>query len=324
MREVDFIAFSDLQVEDWSRFSTNHSRLGHALKAVKIISKDAMRYKCPVLFCGDFFDNPKELSNLVISSTFINFHRTLGSIPVYAISGNHDQSESNTSTHQSPSHLDLYNYAFDNFHLIDGTFKDTLKGNYRIHGIPYLKDNRGFVGMVKKARKYIEPRVKNILLVHTDFHNITYNKKQKSGTIENLPRKLNQLFRGFDLILSGHIHTPQVIRKNIVMLGATNHQRVSDMGVKMGYWRIFKDLSYEFVPLGLPEFKIGIDKNDGNFYIPENTLGAKAGLDNPNESAREFTTTDIKALSTRYLKARGLSGRDKLEILEKYLSHGLS
>jgi DNA repair exonuclease SbcCD nuclease subunit len=317
-KDIAFIAFSDIQVEDWKRFSTNHSRLHYCYTAMDTIGGVAKKHGVPVLFAGDFFDNAKTLTNYLITNTFKAFHRNFRELPFIAISGNHDQSESNTIAHKSPSHLDLYNFAFSSFSLIDGGYVDL--DQYRVHGIPYLKDNVGFVEMVKKARKALHAEKPNILLVHTDFHNIKYNLKRASSTVENLPRRLNKLFKGFDLILSGHIHAPSIIRHNIVMLGATNHQRTSDMGVKMGYWIIYKDLTYSFVELNLPEFKQGEDQKDGHFYLPK-TLHKK---DEGELVQGKFETLDVKKLAKRYLKETNTNSKKKLKALQEYLNRGIS
>lgn len=322
MSKVNFIIFSDVQVEDWKRFSTHHSRLGHSLAALERVSKAANDCECPVLFCGDFFDNAKELSNLVISSTFKTYHRNFKGIETFAISGNHDQSESNSITHKSPSHLELYDYALKNFHLLDNDFRDVkVKGrSYRIHGIPYLKDNKGFVDLVKVARRNLAKGKRNILLLHTDFHNISYDNKRKSGTIENLPRRLTKLFKGFDMIFSGHIHKPQLIRSNLLMVGATNHQRVSDLGINMGYWKLYDNLELEFVKLDLPQFKVGEEKGDGHFYIPKPRKIEKVKVG----KGESFITEDLDSLARNYLKAKNIEDRRKHKYLKKYLEHGLS
>lgn len=313
-----FIAFSDIQVEDWQRFSKDHSRLYDNFKAMEVVGSHANGIKVPVLFAGDFFDNPKELSNLLISKTYQKYKECFRFTPFFAISGNHDQSESNTPNNSSPSHLELYDHAFDNFHLLDG--KSEYLGGLAIHGIPYLKSNKGFVEAVKKTRKKIRKNFKNILLIHTDFHNIKYDNQRSSGTVENLPRYLNKLFKGFDLVLSGHIHKPQVIRKNIIMLGATHHQRISDVGIEMGYWVFYTDLSYDFIPLDLPQFKRGKDKKDGHFYVPKKITKVKDQV----STTESFTSTNLNKLAKNYLIATNNKNKTKLKYLAKYLEDGFT
>lgn len=60
------------------------------------------------------------------------------------------------------------------------------------------------------------------------------------------------------------------------MIGAPNQQRRTDKNCKLGYWKIYEDLSMEFVPLkGFPKFKDVESeediKDDGNYYtiIPQ-------------------------------------------------------
>lgn len=319
MKKVAFIAFSDLHAEDWKRFSVNHSRLNHNFEVLKIIKRACTTHETDnVLFAGDFFDNPSGLTNLLITNTFKTYRRTLAKKNMIAISGNHDQSEMNTPTNPSPSHLQLYDEAFKNFNLLDHRTY-TMPG-FKVFGVPYLKNNVGFEEAVKDLKKGLSTTKQNILLVHTDFHNIQYDNQRSGGITENLPRRLGKLFKGFDLVLSGHIHKPQVIRKNIVMLGATHHQRISDRGVEMGYWLIYDDLSYKFIPITtLPQFKYG-DKPDGkNFIVPRvKDLKTEAAL--PEQA--KFKSTNVRKLSKNYLKAKGVKDTRKLDLLEKYLSKG--
>jgi len=320
MKKVIYIAFSDIQLEDWRKYSKLHSRLIHGLRVLSIIKRAHEQHGAlGVLFAGDFFDNPKSLENLVITQSFKKYKRTLSDKLVYAISGNHDQSESNTPTNRSPTHLELYNEAFEKFNLIDYKFVEDKFA--RIFGIPYLKNNVGFVDCVNEFKKNLSKTKKNILLTHADYSYIDYDNKRSSGRVENIPLELKKLFKGFDLVLSGHIHKPQVIRRNVVMLGAPNHQRISDMGVDMGYWLIYEDLTYKFIKIKLPEFKEGEDQGDGHFYIPKMTEIENSTQD---PSSKVFSTLDPLKLGKRYLTATNQKNINKLKILEEYLNKSLS
>lgn len=61
-------------------------------------------------------------------------------------------------------------------------------------------------------------------------------------------------FKGFDLVLSGHIHEPQTF-PNGRYLGNPLHLRMTDVNSKRGAWVLDTDtLAMEFVPLRYPEF----------------------------------------------------------------------
>src|SRR5690606_29949367 len=112
---VAFIAFSDIQIEDWKRYSTDHSRLyvnGVILSKVRKLCK---KYKVPALFGGDLFDNPKHLTNLVLQESLKWFSKfRQDNIQILGIHGNHDQSESNYVDHSSPNYFQTLCQVFPN------------------------------------------------------------------------------------------------------------------------------------------------------------------------------------------------------------------
>lgn len=316
-KKVAFIAFSDIQIKDWALFSKNHSRLKHSMQAMRRISQLAIKYQVPILFAGDFFDNNKEIDNRTLGMAIRNYKKTLGELEVIGISGNHDQGELSTPSHYPVNYMTTWAEIFDNFHLVD--FSKWENSTARVQGIPYLTNNVGFSESVNKARSNRHPTKKNILLVHTDFHHIAYNKVRTSGTVENLDMNLGKLFKGFDLVLSGHIHAPAKIRHNIYMLGATNHQRTSDLGVDMGIWKVYEDMSMSFIKLDLPQFKRGEPKDDIHFYLPEVQMKSESEeKDLPNKSISPLE------LAKEYLRHTDQKSKKKLNILNKYINAAIS
>src|SRR5690606_39729757 len=93
-RKVKFIAAGDFHMEDWTRFSVNHSRLDQSLSVLEALYNLCVKHLCfNLLFTGDLFENPEALSNIVITSTFKKYKQWLENVKVYAISGNHEQFE---------------------------------------------------------------------------------------------------------------------------------------------------------------------------------------------------------------------------------------
>lgn len=311
-----FIAFSDIQIEDWKRYSNDHSRLNHNEVILKRVLSLSLKYgKVPVLFCGDLFDNPKYLTNLVLNKSFLWLrHFFANGVEVFCIPGNHDQSEKNILGHDSPNYISLLSLAYPNFQNISYTYKHWFK--YMLHGIPYQTNNQGFDESIERAVHLAmgNPNKKHILLIHRDLP----GAKDTNGRVvgdESEFTKLNKYFKKFDLVLSGHIHKPQKLRSNVLMLGATHQQRVSDAGTKMGCWKIYPDMTWKFVPLRMPEFTFDETNKEGNFFVDK-----PIEMKDLPEEVKVFNTNDPSKLAKAYMRAKGINSRSKRLLLTKYLN----
>ncbi len=317
-KKVIFIAFSDIQIEDWKQYSKDHSRLYDNEKILKKIYEKAEKYKCPVLFGGDLFDNPYGLSNRVLNEMakwFKKFKR-----PIYAISGNHDQQEKNTLTNKSPTYMDFMSIAFDNFVNLDNGYHLFAKNETIVAGIPYYASSKDLIEAIKTMNKKLKRRPeRKILLLHTHLP----GAKEPSGLQleSDLPSTIYRHLKGYDLVLSGHIHKPQKIFKNTLNMGATHNQRTSDEGCKMGFWLIYDDLTYKFIDAKAPMFKyIEEDEepeDDYNFYI-------KVSKEEEYEETEEVSVnfkpnSKPETLAKEYLKAKNIKSKAKLKTLKKYL-----
>lgn len=317
MKKVAFIAFSDIQIEDWKRFSENHSRLYHNELVLKEISTVCLEHKVPAIFCGDLFDNPKYLTNKVLEVS-LKWFKSLQTNRVYivAIDGNHDQSEQNTLKHLSCNYVRTLSMVFDNIKYINHSTPSVLFGKFNFIGIGYLTNNDGFEVAVKEARGKMQTGVKNILLVHQELPGAVESNGFELPT--TITPKLNKLFRGFDLVLGGHIHKPQRLRKNILILGATHHQRASDMGTQMGYWVFYEDLSRKFIPLNIPQFKYTTHpeklKRKDTFYVLK-----EKRVEGEEVKETRFESQDKRKLAKEYLKVKGIKSKRKKQLLIKHL-----
>ena len=169
----------------------------------------------------------------------------------------------------------------------------------------------GLSEYLKKLK--LDKNVKNILLLHTDYPGAKDTDGREVDSVENL--NVNILNR-FDLVLCGHIHKPQRLSKKVYMIGAPNHQRRTDRDCKLGYWKIYSDLSMQFVHLKqFPKF-VDVEsdediRDDGNYYtvLPKKT----SNLVNTNHKITKQLSK--KALARKYLKEKGITEQDKKELL---------
>lgn len=316
--KVIYIAFSDIQIEDWKRFSEpDHARLEHNGIILSKVRDLCIKHNCPALFSGDFFDDPKSIKNYTLQRTieWLNSFKKY-KIKIYAIDGNHDQSDRNSLSHRSPNYLRTLSDIYPNIiHLDNMTLMD--RDTY-ISGVPYMTDNKDLLEAIEA--RVIKKRTNNhILLIHTDLP----GAKEPSGIEiehQNMPRDIYKLLNNFDLVLNGHIHKPQKVFNSVYTLGATHHQRTSDSGCTMGLWLVRADLTMEFIPLGLPEFKYIKEgkeiPKDSNFYIPI----AKEEIIKVDEAKTFLPTHSPNKLVKRYMDAKGIKSKDKEDLLLKYLT----
>ena len=318
-KRVVALAFSDLHINDWSKFNKDNERTLNHFKVLSYLVSKANKYDCPVLFCGDLLHQAKSISNDLFATLQYEMVHMYGDWGLYkselwAISGNHDMPSANTKEHPSNSWVAILSNYYNFLECIDWQSRETEY--IKVWGIPYLDHNIGLNEAVKAIE--VDQTKKNILLLHTDYPGAKDTDGIEVGTVENL--NINLLSK-FDLTLIGHIHKPQRLGKKVYMVGAPLQQRRTDKNCDMGYLKIYEDMTVKFVNLSdkFPKF-IDVEtedevKEDGNYYT---VVGAKAKLkeEKPHKITKSLSK---KRLVKRYLKAKGIKDEQKKEVLLKVL-----
>ena len=313
-KQVIAIVFSDLHLNIYAKFNENNKRTLNHFRVLSIIKEECERYSCPALFCGDLFHKPETLDSGLYKILCEQLD-LLGKLNIYAISGNHCIKEISKIKEKPFSWLRLvreygvqvWDYKSD---CLSGSHKDFI-----IHGVPYIDHNIGLSDYLNKIS--LNPKLKHILLLHTDYPGAKDTDGREVGSVENL--NLNVLNR-FDLVLCGHIHKPQKLSKKVYMIGAPLQQRRTDRDCKLGYWKLFSDLSMTFVELkGFPRF-IDVEsqeeiKDDGNYYTILPKITSKP-TENKHNITKQLTN---KTLAKRYMKVKGIKDKNKEQLLIKVL-----
>jgi len=316
MPKIIAITISDLHLYDWPQFNEGDKRMKVAYNFLTKITSMAEVYNIPILFPGDLYHTPKGIDNRAYSF-YNSLFRSLdqgNKVHIYGIGGNHDQSEKNTKAKRSPSLFLGACKAFPN--LFKSVEFDRVEINrINIMGIPYITHNVGMGELVKEAKDGIRKGFPNILLIHCDLWGAKDPSGREVNTVENIPRNLGQFFKGFDLVLSGHIHQYAKLWDKVYMVGAPYQQRKSDMGYKAGYLLIYDDLSVKFVRSDTPEFKTFF-RNDGHpdtadYWIP---------IDKPKQREKLIekifsSSMSKKTLAIQYLRAKGIDNPSKAKAL---------
>lgn len=315
MRTPIAIAFSDLHINDPSKYNSTGKRTLDYFRVLFLIRKVCIRLEVPALFCGDMFHVSTGISNNLLNITMEQFHELdKKAWGLYYISGNHDLDKRNSLENPSNSMIDAFSIAFKFLKCIDGGSVE-LPCGYMLHGISYLDNN---VGMDRAIKNLHVGSGTNILMIHSDFPGAKDTDGREIGVTENLNRNL---LSKFDLTLMGHIHKPQKLGKKILMVGATHQQRRTDSDCDLGYWVIYSDLSREFVSLTnkFPRFIDVTDeeevKDDGNYYHI---------LPKAKEIKQSVVNTVTRTQSKRkvvkeYMKVKGIKDVHKKKTLIKVI-----
>lgn len=317
------IIFSDFHTAKWKQFNENHSRTLQPAYIFQELIKACHKLNIDnLLFGGDWNDHPKHMDNEVMQvSATIGDLLQINQINLIGIDGNHDFSKVNSLEKDIRgffSHLSVLNKRF-----ICVNFKYYDTKDLRVHGIPYINGNADYKKALKLCIKNLHKTKKNILLIHRDLPGAVEPNGISIGDMDD-EKSLKKLFKKFDMVASGHIHKPQWVTKlgkNVLMVGATNQQRRSDAGTKMGYWILYSDMSTKFVDLKQPEFKYyreGEEIDEYHYWIK---LPPEPTITNSDSPAKEFNSRQNRdTLVTKYMEVKGIKSKSKLNLLRKLIN----
>lgn len=310
-KQVISYVISDLHIGEYGKFT---SRTETAFQVLIKLSKLCIKERVPLLHCGDLFHSSDKISPDLLSRVMEVFSRlSKKDFIILTISGNHGSPVIHRiGDREFISYDKAIVKAFPNlFYSLD---YEHFRLNYHKHvvyGIPYIDNNIGLTEYIKGIK--LNPKKKNILLLHTDYPGARDTDGREIGSVENL--NVNTLNK-FDLVLCGHIHKPQRLSKKVYMIGAPYQQRRTDKDCKLGYWKLYSDLSMEFVELkGFPKF-VDVEsedeiKDDGNYY----TILPKKTSIQVNINHKITKQVSKKTLAKRYLREKGIKDDAKKQLL---------
>ena len=313
MSKVKAIVFSDLHYDDWSAI-TQKTTFENIPKAVlEVISEQCIKYNCSALFCGDLFHKPQSITCSVFNNFLMDYLNLfeMNGVQFYAISGNHDQMGNNTRENRSMNWLTPLSRIFRTFHLVDYKREKIIGfNNTYVTGIPYSRSNSDLAQIPKPKKDK-----KNILLIHSELPGASDPSGYVNDKVTNV--ESFSIFKGYNLVLSGHIHKPQDFNKGkICMVGAPYQQRASDMGCNMGFWKIYSDMSMVFVHLdSLPQFRKRKTKKHNSpkdIYIEETQV---KNIIIENTEAIEYNQASSVDICKEYLKKKGVEDEKKVKAL---------
>lgn len=306
------ITFSDLHINDWTKFNDFSARTKSHLRVLAQIAIECERLSIPAIFCGDLFHKPNMMNQDLLVNIIHPFFKDLEKYfwKCYAIEGNHDLSKVNSIDKPTKGWVSYFSDIYS--WMEDISFKTIkLNNDIELYGVPYIDHNKGLREYLKGIK--VNTDIDSILVLHTDYPGAKDTDGRVVNSVENIDQKM---LSKFDLVLCGHIHKSQKLSKNVYMVGAPLQQRRTDMNCKMGYWMVYDDLSMEFIELkGYPKF-IDVEsqddvENDGNYY----TIIPPKQRDNSVIEHKITKQVTNKTLVRRYMKVKGLKDKGKRKLL---------
>lgn len=308
------IIFSDLHLNDWPKFNINNERTLNGFRVLFYIRDICIKYSIPCICCGDLLHKSEHISQEFFDILQQKFHELEQDdrFRCLSISGNHDIYKVSKIQERPVSWVHIFSKYYSWLVDIDYHIKN-LNDSYMIYGVPYVDHNIGLSEYLKNLK--LDPKYKNILLLHTDYPGAKDTDGRVIDSCENL--NLNILNR-FDLILCGHIHKPQRLSKKVYMIGAPNQQRRTDRNCDMGYWELYPDLTMKFVHL--KDFPIFIDvesekdiKDDGNYYTVMHNIAKSSKIaENTHKITKKLSK---RRLAKLYLKEKSIKDDSKEKLL---------
>lgn len=323
-----FVTFSDPHIHVWETYNKDNMRTQAHVRAMLEIGEVARDLEVPILMPGDLFHGfgKMPLSLQEVFWNMMDVWEQNGYPKIWGISGNHDQESANYDE-EKQSRSSFRMVARRSKGLINALDFSDFKVSEDLHvfGLPYVTYNKSFDHYVQIFRNLIRPGKYNILLIHTDLHGAKDASGREFGTVEEIPSNMKKYFRAFDMVLDGHLHQPQQLASNIVVVGSPIQQKRSDAGCEYGYWIGYekdKEIIMKFKPLkGYPEFielKPGEEAPDNkNFYI---TATDKVEEDHTEIDHGFSNTASKEQLATNYLKVIGESSISKRKALINILT----
>lgn len=322
-KKIIAIAFSDLHLNDWTKFNDDNRRTLNGFDVLFRIARLCDKYNCPALFCGDLFHKAENMSQDLYKYFVKETQRLESKYPQFrclAISGNHDLDKVSTVENKVDSWVSLLAHKDSNIsnptHWLECIdFKTRNHFDFTVAGIPYIDHNHGLNEYIKNVKSDTD-----ILLLHTDYPGATDTDGRVVGSVENL--NIN-LLKPFKLVLIGHIHKHQRLGKKVYMVGAPQQQRRTDRGCNMGYIEIYDDFtakfrSWEDYPKFIDVYDESSIKKDGNYYtvIPKPTSKT---VESEHKITKQLTK---KQLARLYMKQKGDKSKTRLKLLTKILTKG--
>jgi len=245
MKKPLFAIFTDTHLE-----REEHIPLNEAIS--KEVVDFAQQNRCMAIHAGDWFTDRKRITldeNLLPLNGMFDYAKDMD-VKIHGIPGNHDK----TDQTRDASYLDVYRHH-PGMELHDGPSIHTVK-NVHYCFLPYYLEKDGTYGaklanLTKLLKQTMETGDKAILITHIAVNGVRNNDGSQvdSGIGVNL-------FDAFDLVLIGHYHNRQELKRkktHLVYIGSAFQRNFGEDADK-GWAVVYDDLSIEYKKFKFPKY----------------------------------------------------------------------
>lgn len=326
-KKIIGIGSSDWHLHWWNQFNKGGVRIEVSRQFLVHLFVQADAMGVPILLPGDLWHTPAGIATktfYIFAKLFNELRQRFPNVRVIGIPGNHDQVESSKIDTPVPNLFSAWCECFPET-FKDASFQFIETKNLIISGIPYISHNIGFNDYIKKSLSEKinghKSEALRVLLIHTDLPAAIDPSGREIGQVENVPRNLGRFFKDWDFVLCGHIHKPQIMwADNVIMMGSPYQQRRSDAECPMGYWHLYSDKTHEFIPYNAPGFRFYKEgeehENTDDFWT---AISKESKLE--KKKTKKFNPKmDRTKMAKKYVKAMKIKDDDKLTALINVLN----
>jgi DNA repair exonuclease SbcCD nuclease subunit len=248
------LIWADLHGHNYKEFSTVEDGMNTRLKdCADVIGKILLSAKeekvNEVWFVGDLFQLKNNLDNKVIQIIMSEMEELADNFPVFIVPGNHDY----RAWSSEPILLEILNEMPGKFVLFGNEFHESVRRN-GIHVEPFTRKTKELNERIAKLETNPE---QDIFFGHQDIIGQRYG-----GFVVEHGLDANVLSKKFKWSFIGHWHQPDMIRENVVSVGAPLQHNFGDVRTEWdkanrGWWILDteKEHQLKFVPnISSPEF----------------------------------------------------------------------
>lgn len=289
---MKILFFTDLHLDNWSAFSTTvaggyNSRFMQQLNVLENILAYAEKEKCTIVFGGDLYNRRLLIPSDVLHKTY-ELLAAYNKQTIYFVIGNHDIYDWNSENNSLAVLGEM-----DHVNIIDQATSVETEHMVHLSLVPHgALLPTSSASLRKKVPNYYE-----VLVTHYGVNEARLGPKDFKMKDDLTVKQLNEL--NYDLILLGHIHKPQTLGDNIIVMGSImGHSFHETDEEKFFYVLDTESRVFTKYPSSAPQF-LTID-------VKNKTQLKKLVLDERNYYRLNILTTKITPADTAKLSSRNV------------------
>jgi DNA repair exonuclease SbcCD nuclease subunit len=289
---MKILFFTDIHLDNWSAFSTTveggyNSRFMQQLHTLEQILYYAEKRDMRIVFGGDLFNRRLLIPSDVMHKTYellAKYNKQL----IYFVVGNHDIYDWNSANNSLAVLSEM-----EHVYVIDQPTSVYTEHNVHLSLVPHG-------ALLPTSSATLRSEVQNyyeILVTHYGVNEARLGPKDFKMKDDLTAKQLREL--GYDLVLLGHIHKPQTIGEDIVVMGSVMAHSFHEAN-ETKYFYVFDTETRELnaVNSGAPQF-LALD-------IKSKAVLKKLTLEDRNYYRLNILTDKITPADTAHLAGRNV------------------